>query len=330
MRPAKGFRRRGNWYFHIGPKKIKLGPISPGDGKNLPRHLRQEMDRLLDEAAAKKNLTGQTTVALAFDQYLEQGEKRESTKSIQRYRMVRFLRQYGSVPVSAIGISAVRDFQKAFQGKKGSYHNCCLKTIQAFFNWMIVQKMVASNPFNALPLKPETKRKRYCKPHEFQALLRVADLDWKRKLFFMYLSGCRPQDLYQARWDWIEEGRMIVPEDCHKTGSITGEVRVVYLPKLLQRLLAKIPRTAEFIFPGESKQRLCDGVKALRRAAGIGPDKNGEELTPYCLRHAVGTKYGTKSGVAPATVMKLMGHKRMATTMRYIHVEDDDVREMIG
>ena len=57
----------------------------------------------------------------------------------------------------------------------------------------------------------------------------------------------------------------------------------------------------------------------------------GERLSPfviYDLRHTCLTRWAKT--MDPFTLMKLAGHADLNTTMRYVHLNDDDVREAMN
>lgn len=66
-------------------------------------------------------------------------------------------------------------------------------------------------------------------------------------------------------------------------------------------------------------RRILDAMQAASVALGI------DMITPHVLRHTVATRLNTK-GVPTATIMKLLGHASVATTLRYAHVEPEALK----
>lgn len=54
-----------------------------------------------------------------------------------------------------------------------------------------------------------------------------------------------------------------------------------------------------------------------------------DKVTPHVLRHTVATRL-TARGVPTATVMRFLGHKNINTTLKYAHVQQEDLRAAQG
>jgi integrase len=64
----------------------------------------------------------------------------------------------------------------------------------------------------------------------------------------------------------------------------------------------------------------------LRKRAGLAaPDRNGERLVWYSLRHTRLTEAATKEGWSPHNLMRFAGHTNSKMTDRYVHPDWDDV-----
>jgi site-specific recombinase XerD len=126
--------------------------------------------------------------------------------------------------------------------------------------------------------------------------------------------------------------QIAIAKDIHRLDVEEG-FEQVYMPYALAR---KYPNACKdpawkWVFPSRqrsrdkrtgtvwrhhiSEEQFAGALKAAQRRAGI--DKNG---VPHSLRHSFATHL-IEAGTDIKTVQKLMGHKDVETTMRYIHVK---------
>jgi integrase len=81
---------------------------------------------------------------------------------------------------------------------------------------------------------------------------------------------------------------------------------------------------SEWIFPSATKSghietgTLKKQHRAALAASGVSP------FVIYDLRHTCLTRWAKT--MDPFTLMKLAGHSDLSTTLRYVHLNDDDVR----
>ncbi|MGC1480827.1 MAG: tyrosine-type recombinase/integrase [Chthoniobacterales bacterium] len=85
--------------------------------------------------------------------------------------------------------------------------------------------------------------------------------------------------------------------------------------------------TSGLVFPGRdgkalSNQAFNARLKAACRAAGV------PEITAHGLRHSAATWLLNQSGVSLRDIQRYLGHRSLATTGRYTHVEHDKLRSM--
>lgn len=135
----------------------------------------------------------------------------------------------------------------------------------------------------------------------------------------LMLTGCRLGEIQTLKWEYLREGMMILPDS--KTGR-----RHIPLPPMVKDVLAALPRLPDnpYVIAGEVEgQHLTDlqrPWRRIRKLAGL------EHVRIHDLRHTYAS-HALASGLDLVMVGKLLGHSQYQTTMRYIHLQDGQIRE---
>jgi integrase/recombinase XerD len=155
---------------------------------------------------------------------------------------------------------------------------------------------------------------------QVQRLLDATPAGQPRLLFRLtYAAGLRVGEVVNVRVRDLDFGRGVL-KICQGKGR---KDRLVPLPRTLRddlraALLGRRPE--DWLFRGQDRrrhltvaavQRLC---KRLVRACEL-----DERVTPHTLRHSYATHL-LEAGVDLVTLQRLLGHRSLQTTVRYLHV----------
>lgn len=226
-----------------------------------------------------------------------------------------------------------RDWLQTKKSKHGRPYkpasvNIHLRNIHTFFNECKRMKYVVENPFGDVKQVPETKRAhKYLKKEEVQKVIAEARESWPEEkvlmlLFFLY-TGVRLGELANIRWKAIDLERNLF----YLRGSEEWEPKdreencIGIHPEILEGL-KRHPRASEFVFPGIDGGKRCEFstrrlFNRLYKRAGI-TSFDGIHL----LRHTFGTHF--KGNLK--TLQKIFGHSDIKTTMKYVHVTEEDMK----
>jgi hypothetical protein len=164
-------------------------------------------------------------------------------------------------------------------------------------------------------------------PEEFQMLLRATDAPFRRFLLALKLTGARPGELRDLRWDQIEwwQQRAVLPK--HKTRYKTLTNRVIHFVPQVFRMLEVIRDRqtvpSDYVFLNArgrpwTRYNLAVRIKRLRKRLQLPLD-----CKLYGLRHFF-ISSGVKKGVNMKALAELVGHQ---TTMMiekvYCHLGRD-------
>jgi integrase len=131
----------------------------------------------------------------------------------------------------------------------------------------------------------------------------------------LLMSGLRKQELESLTWDDVSfvSGTITVSP---KPGFSPKdwEQRTIEVPASLLDLIDPLPRKNNWVFANGNGNRythMWDDCNAIAKRAGI------KDAHPHKFRATYATKL-LQSGVDLKTVQKLLGHKNLESTMRYL------------
>lgn len=300
------------------------------------RQLRAEQKR--GEAGARDWLDA--PFADLADEFLDdlKARRKPETHKSYRYRLLRALKILGA----QIRVGELRKLHlaKIEQQLKRKYSPTTLKdtiaAVQSVFSWAVRHDVLTDNPLAAY-VKPRARmRTRVIEPAEFQALLRKSDPAFRRVLISLRLTGCRPGELRQLKWEWVDldHGLWILPDHKTITTQRQPKPRVIPLPdsiwKLCRRLANTSYRSGQVVFRNlhgkpYTKDCLCRKLARVRTRAGL-DTKAGERLVLYSARHTFATE--TAGAISDIELAELLGQTDTRTTRRYLHFNVARLREI--
>jgi integrase len=139
--------------------------------------------------------------------------------------------------------------------------------------------------------------------------------------------GARPGELCRATIADVDRVNCVITLKEHKTAHKTGKPRRIPIGRKLGELLDQAigERTAGpvFLTPTGRPWRITNLSRTysrLRDNAGLPKD-----LVLYLARHECGTKICREKGIEFAR--RLLGHANIATTQRYMHLDDRELAD---
>lgn len=255
------------------------------------------------------------------------------------------LRIIGNKPLRLIDFSEIENF-KSIRLKEVSQTtvNIRLATIKAIFNLAVKFNFIYTNPCKDIKKISIPQKERLCFNEIEVSLILNNCINPMMKDFikFALLTGCRLDEICNVQWKDInfpEQILNISNKDNFNTKS--GKLRKIpisdELMKLLNEMLEQKPtenvlslyNPDYYIFSIRYGTRLrIDYVsksfkKILRRC------NFPERYHFHCLRHTFITNL-IKSGVNINYVKELAGHSGISTTMGYVHILTNDLREAMN
>lgn len=160
---------------------------------------------------------------------------------------------------------------------------------------------------------------------QLAALLQAAAADENQKagalVRLALATGLRRLEMLRLKWQDVDldAGFIILPR------TKSGKVQRVPLNNMAREVLAGMPKTAEYVFPGgkdgEHIQNLYPALRRIRERAGLAPT-----IRPlHAWRHVYASRLAS-AGESLYVVQKLLRHSDGRMTARYSHLADETLR----
>jgi integrase/recombinase XerD len=200
------------------------------------------------------------------------------------------------------------------------------KNIRKFIRLAQKKGFILTNPYESYKLKQVPGQKEHLTKKEVEELIKVyekkelsPELHSVLKYFlFSCFTSLRISDIKTIEQDQIIENTLVFMPV--KTQRIKKLVRIP-LTDMAKKFLS---RHDGLIFRTISEQKTNKALKKIMEQCDI--NKN---ITFHCARHTFAVLF-LASGGKVETLQKIMGHSEIVTTMVYVHIADEYVREQIS
>ena len=198
-----------------------------------------------------------------------------------------------------------------------------IAVIKRLFTLAVDWNLVEKNPVKKVAMyRLEEKVMRVLSQDEEQKLINAAAPHFKPLIIVAINTGMRRGELLALQWEQVDLHSNTITIKQSKN----GKVRHIPINKKAQEALENIPEPHEehvFVYRGLPVKAIKTAFSGAVRRAGIA------HCTLHCCRHTFATRL-VLAGVDLATVMQLMGHASISTTMKYAHPSPPHKREAVG
>jgi len=236
-----------------------------------------------------------------------------------------FAKHFGKSP-DQLGAEQIREYQLFLIKEKGVALPTYIQIISGL-RFLYTNTLHCQVPIGRIPFpRSEEKLPIILSREEVKALLDAPkNLGHRTILSTMYAAGPRISEVTHIRISDIDSSRKVI---WIRGGKGRKDRQTLLPPKLLELLRCywRCKRSPDWLFPGEKAGRpitcnaICLACKKAAQAAGI-----SKAIHPHSLRHAFATHL-LEAGVNLRNIQILLGHAKLETTARYLHVADTAVR----
>jgi integrase/recombinase XerD len=236
-----------------------------------------------------------------------------------------FAKHFGKSP-DQLGAEQIREYQLFLIKEKGVALPTYIQIVSGL-RFLYAHTLQRQIGMERIPFpRYEKKLPVILSREEVKALLEAPkNLGHRTILTIMYASGPRISEVAHLKVSDIDSGRNVI---WIRGGKGRKDRQTLLSPKLLEllRCYFRWKRPQDWLFPGKKPGRplTCNAIvlacKNAAELAGI-----SKAVHPHLLRHAFATHL-LEAGVNLRTIQILLGHAKLETTARYLHVADTATR----
>ena len=308
-----------------------------------------------DPAAERTNMRGMPTLAEFGDSFIEQHIGKLKPGTLANYRSLLHTHiaprdQRGTLKVGCLGrlrLDQVTHQEIAALHRQLQNTPRAANHVLAFVSSLFSEAQAANlvpenfNPTRRVRRYAVQSRQRFLTESELARVgevLTQAETDGSEDPYavaairLLIFTGCRRDEILDARWSWIdfERGLLNLPD------SKTGAKPVLLSPAAIEALknLARVEGNPFVIVGKRAGQRWVNLRKVwvrIRERADLDPDVLAtgkvQQVRLHDLRHSFASLLAS-GGASLPMIGKLLGHKNHQTTARYSHLSDDPLRRL--
>ena len=240
-----------------------------------------------------------------------------------------FAKHFGKSP-ELLGSEQIREYQLYLVKEKGVSLSSYIQAVCAL-RFLYSNTLHLAVSVDRIPLpRYEKKLPVILSPAEVKLLLEAPkNLAYRAMLTTMYAAGPRVSEVARLKVADIDSSRNVI---WIRGGKGRKDRQTLLPPRLLEllRVYYRWKRPKEWLFPGEkpgqpiTSKSIFLACKKAAEDAGI-----SKSIHPHSLRHAFATHL-LDAGVNLRCIQVLLGHSKLETTARYLHVSDTAVRSTIS
>jgi len=354
--------KRGYWYISYTIKGASEGRYRRERTDCRERYAAEiERGRRMD--AAKHEVAyqlGEESIRLhdLADRYMaEHVEIRCRSKKLYVVYLASIKEHFGNVPVATVAKADCMTFKASMLTKARQRHfanagklkekfgelppfspgtaNRYLAALKGMLRWAESMNLIPANPASAVRLERETTRRYYYIDAREKALLVEAASESRSTHILMALTlalytGMRIGEILALTWDRVDLGNGYITLEINKG----GRMRHVPISQAAIEVLHGLQERrghGKYLFPGDGDGHIKDLSNAweeVRRKVALVIPKF-KRCRFHDLRHTVGSDL-VKAGVPIPVVKEILGHREISTTMRYAHVQQEQLLEAVG
>lgn len=237
----------------------------------------------------------------------------DKTISIYAHNVYKFLCHFSNYrEPKEIPTQLIKEYLLSFKTLNTRKQNLC--AVKRFYELTLnMPKKVSKIPY---PKKAKTLPRVIESNHLKETILNIKNLKHKALLALGYSCALRRSEVINLKMDCIDRKRMLILIKQSKG----NKDRFVTMSKGLLKILEQYARKyqpKEYLFNGQSKL-----IYSATSYNNIVKHYLGKDYSTHDLRHSGATTM-LENGTDVSIIQKLLGHKKIETTMIYTHISNN-------
>jgi integrase len=241
------------------------------------------------------------------------------------------LKHLGDCELSKLNLVLIQGFcsdRIKIDGVKASTVNQNISILRSILSMAVEEGIINKNPLNSKSfkgLKAEEVEKKALTNDEIRKILELPS-GWERMVILIGLfTGLRLMDVVSLKWENIDFNNRMISVFVRKTDRVTRIPISDFLIGELKEFKPKSKTNEHLFYDGKinhnSESKFSNHFRKVFRGMGM-------PVSFHSLRHTNATRVVEVSKDV-ATATKLLDHRDIATTMRYVHRDLNAKREAV-
>lgn len=310
-----------NWSDRAGQHRESLGAVSPHEAET------RRLDKELELRTGRRVLSDAPLVGVVAVAYLEWHKDQYPDSHYRTKQIVddHIVPKFEYVAADQLRVGQVEkwgnDRAKVVAAASAAKE---VRTLKAMLNWAVRSEFIGHNPI-AIAKPPQDVVSNPMRWYSMEQLVAIykatTDAKWRAAWQLMANTGMRRGEAHRLSWANVKDESLVIASN-EGARSKSKKWREIPLSVNATAALETLRNDTEYVLPIVSANSIS--LRFIDDAAGAGV---GGSI--HSLRHSFGTHQALK-GTPVRTLQQLMGHASIVTTMGYMHVAEEHLKQAIA
>lgn len=212
------------------------------------------------------------------------------------------------------------------------------RTLKAAFSKAVLWNYLSENPLKKIKTPKVSKAfPVFISETELKTILENTKDAYLKDLFFTaFYTGMRLGELVNMKWSWVDLKQNQITVQCSNTFTTKNKKeRLIPFNKNLKTILInRMPKifnisSSDHVFNNSNGMKLNEDYVSKKFKEYVRAAKLDDKIHFHTLRHSFASLL-VQRGVSLYVVKELLGHEDLATTQKYSHLQQQNLRDALN